>query len=75
MSWKRSDSVLKMWHLTSTLQRPNKEERERRARAKAAKAAAAAAETSSVTGISRAKTFRHNRNKSAGHLPGKYTSG
>ena len=58
-----------MWHLTSTLQRPNKEAKERKARMRAA---AAAADSASLSGqkVGRAKTFRHNRNKSAGHLPG-----
>ena len=77
-----------MWHLTSTLQRPNKGEKERRARMMAAAARAAAANgadssspttSASASGASggggggggvvgRAKTFRHNRNRSAGPI-------
>ena len=74
-----------MWHLTSTLQRPNKGEKERRARMMAAAARAAAANgadssspttSASASGgsgggggvVGRAKTFRHNRNRSAGPI-------
>ena len=75
----------KMWHLTSTLQRPNKGEKERKARMMAAAAARVAAgggggvDSSSATtsasasasggvAVGRAKTFRHNRNRSAGPI-------
>ena len=74
-----------MWHLTSTLQRPNKGEKERKARMMAAAAARVAAgggggvDSSSATtsasasasggvAVGRAKTFRHNRNRSAGPI-------
>ena len=77
-----------MWHLTSTLQRPNKGEKERKARMMAAAAARVAAgggvDSSSATTsasasgasgggggvVGRAKTFRHNRNRSAGPITG-----